>query len=259
MIMIPMVVAQTIPDPAALEPATVTVGERPVPVYLRGPRGGTPMLALHGGYTDPLIDWADLVAQLDPALRIALPVQRGHAGRPVADDEEISPASLAADATALVRELGWRRPVMAGFSLGARAALLASADGVDAAALVLISPRFAAVEEDDLRWMEKRSRKLWPEWDRPDREPARRAMVRGIVGAGIDLEAWAADIGDTPVLFVRGGRDRRALAGEAERVAALVPRARVVTIEGHGHSVQRTATAEVAGHVNRFLAEVLPR
>lgn len=245
--------------PEGLELGAVRVDGRSVPVYRHGPDDGIPMLALHGGYTDPVQDWGMLVGRLDPRLSITLPLLRGHAGREIEPGQTIGPVAVAEDLTAMVAAAGWRRPVLAGFSLGARGAMLAVAGGLEVSALVLLGTRFVAFRAPEFADHERAALERWPAWQDPARAHVLRAMRAGIVAVDIDLEAWVEAIRDVPVLVLRGERDRVVPAAEMERLAELAPWVRMVTVAGRGHRLQDKAADEVAAHVNRFLAEVLSR
>jgi pimeloyl-ACP methyl ester carboxylesterase len=110
-----------------LERRIVEVAGRGVPVYRSTGGGPVELVALHGGFTDPLLDFGRLLPHLDPRLSLILPVLPGHEGRPVNAGDVIGPASIARDVRALADAMGLRRPVLGGFSLGARAAMLAAA------------------------------------------------------------------------------------------------------------------------------------
>ncbi len=237
----------TVPD--TLERDEVTAGGRRVAVYRSGD-GPVHVLALHGGFTDPVLDWAPLAPYLDERLSVVMPVLRGHDGEPVRGGTEIGPLSVADDAAALVEALGWDRPVLAGFSLGARAAMLAAARGVATPALVLVGPRFRAFDAGEFSAMREQVEERSPGWR--GRASALEAMAAGIVDFAIEPDAWAAALGDVPVLVVRGARDR---ISTEEEMARFPGSARVVHVAGHGHRVQATAPDEVASLIGAFLSD----
>ena len=111
----------------------VDVGGQSMPVYRYGD-GSVELVMVHGGFTDPQSDFGRLVAYLDPRLSVTMPVLSGHEGRPASSDDPIGPASIAAELEKLAEAMGWERPILGGFSLGARGAMLAAAGGVPASA-----------------------------------------------------------------------------------------------------------------------------
>ena len=164
-----------------------------------------------------------------------MPVLRGHDGEPVPGGTEIGPSSVADDAAALVEALGWERPVLAGFSLGARGAMLAAARGVATPALVLVGPRFRAFDAGEFSAMREQVEERSPEWR--GRASALEAMAAGIVDFAIGPGEWAAAVGDVPVLVVRGARDRISTEEEMAAVPEQRPR-----------GARRRARAPCAGH-----------
>lgn len=229
----------------------------PVPVYGFGPPEGRRFVLLHGGFSDPVGDFGMFAGKLDPRLSVTAPVLRGHAGRAVAPGETVGPVAVAEDVAALVRSQGWERPVIGGYSLGGRGAMIAAQRGLDVAALVLLAPRFRAFREAEYLDHERVALEVWPAWRDASRGPALAAMRAGIIAVDIELEPWAEAIGDLPVLVLRGERDRLVPRAEFEMLADLAPSVRYVELARRGHRLQDKAADEIAGHINAFLSEVL--
>jgi pimeloyl-ACP methyl ester carboxylesterase len=233
----------------------VEVGDSRVTVFTRD-ADGPQVLGLHGGFTDPVADFGPLVSGLDQRLSLILPVLRAHGGElePVGP---VGPASIAADALDLAAALELDRPVLAGFSLGARAAMLAAAAGLDTPALVLLGPRFVGFGREEFDALQALVFRFSPEWAEPSRAASMRALDAGIVDFSIEPQDWAASIGELPVLVLRGDRDRICSAGEMELFTELLPNARLVTLAGHGHRLGDTAAPQVSELINDFLQDVL--
>lgn len=236
--------------------SVVPVGDEQATVFVRE-GDGPALLFMQGGYSDAVGDFGPIVLGLDPHLAVYAPVLRGHGGELVADEESnIGPVTVADDMVALAGALGLKRPVMGGFSFGGRAAML-SAKRVDAAALVLIGARFAGFDREEFDVMMQLVFRFSPHWADPEWDASRRAMDRGIVGYEIDPESWAADVGDLPILLLRGERDRVATTEQMQLYLDHLPNVRLVTLEGHGHRLMDTAPGETAVAINDFLHDVL--
>jgi pimeloyl-ACP methyl ester carboxylesterase len=234
----------------------VEVAGREVPLYESAGDGTVQLVMLHGGFTDPLSDFGSLLPHLDPRLSLSMPVIAGHGGRPAVAGETIGPVSIAHELRALADAMQWPQPVLGGFSLGARAAMLAAALGVETAGLVLLGTRFGAFSADEFAALERRATRYWPEWAGSERREALAAMAAGIVDFEIEPERWAAELPPgLPVLAVRGEDDRITSARELAAFETLPVDARVLSVPGHGHRVQDTAPADVAALINNFLTE----
>ena len=81
------------------------------------------------------------------------------------------------------------------------------------------------------------------------------AQVDALLAATEDGLEGVADI-DAPTLVVAGGDDRLTPPEEAEELAALMPRARSLTIPGAGHGLVLEAAPDFNEAVLRFLAGV---
>ena len=81
-----------------------------------GPRDGTPILFLHG-CSDSWFSFSRIVGLLPPELRLVIPDQRGH-GESEYPPGGYGPPKLAADAIALLDNLGIASAVVVGHSLG---------------------------------------------------------------------------------------------------------------------------------------------
>ena len=230
-----------------------------------------PTLVLLHGFTQTRQSWRRTIATLGGRRRALAPDLPGH-GHAAA-----RPASFPA-CTGYVRALGGEHFALAGYSMGGRIALhaaLALGDRVDRLVLVGASPGIADPAERAARraaddaladrieaiGVEAFARE-WaalPLWEgQPERVAAAAhadrlrntpeglaAALRGL-GTGVMEPLWDALPSLTvPVTLVVGERDEKFLA-IAERMAAVLPRAEVVVIEGAGHAAQLEAPDAVA-------------
>lgn len=233
----------------------VDVDGQEAPVYRRDGDGEAELVLLHGGFTDPAGDFARLLAHLDARLSVTMPILSGHEGRPSSSEDPVGPASIAQETKALVEAMELERPVLGGFSLGARGAMLAASLGVPTAALVLIGTRFVRFDAGEFDALRRQAMRHLPYWASDERRSAIAAMAAGIVDFEIDSDAWGANLGGLPVLAIRGGDDSISTEPEMARFESLPMPARIVSIPGHAHRVQRSAAAEVGSLINDFLAE----
>jgi 2-succinyl-6-hydroxy-2,4-cyclohexadiene-1-carboxylate synthase len=230
-----------------------------------------PTLVLLHGFTQTRQSWRLTLAELGGRRRALAPDLPGH-GLAAA-----RPASFAA-CTGYVRALGGERFALAGYSMGGRIALHAAfALGSQLDRLVLIgaSPGIADPEERAARraaddaladrieaigveafareWAEL---PLWegqPERvraaahaDRLRNTPAGLAAALRGLGTGVMEPLWDALAGlQVPVTLAVGERDEKFRA-IAARMAAVLPRAEVVVVEGAGHAAQLEQPAAVA-------------
>jgi 2-succinyl-6-hydroxy-2,4-cyclohexadiene-1-carboxylate synthase len=218
-----------------------------------------PLVLLHG-FTQTGRAWDGVRAELPGALA---PDLRGHgaaaAVRPVTFDAVVADLDALAPAGA----------VLAGYSLGGRTALhYAAARPGRLAALVLLSAspgladpgERAARRADDAALADRVEAEgveaFAREWaaqplfadqpphvaaaahaDRLRQDPAGLAAALRGLGTGVMAPLWDALPGiHLPVTLIAGGRDAKFVA-IAEQMAAALPDARVVLVEGAGHAV----------------------
>jgi 2-succinyl-6-hydroxy-2,4-cyclohexadiene-1-carboxylate synthase len=228
------------------------------------------LLLLHG-FTQTRHSWRPVTAALGGRRRAIAPDMPGH-GLAAA-----RPASFAA-CTGYVRALGGDRFALAGYSMGGRVALhaaLALGSRLDRLVLIGAGPGIADVGERAARRAaddalaerieaigveafarEWASLALWegqPERvaaaanaDRLRNTPAGLAAALRGLGTGVMDPLWdALPSLQVPVTLVVGERDEKFRA-IAERMAAALPRADVVVVEGAGHAAQLEAPHAVA-------------
>ena len=260
------------PAPVAELPVhLVRVGE--VDIACRETGQGAPLLLLTG-YACAAETWdATLVAGLASRHRVILCDNRG-VGASTATDTPFSIRLFAADAAGVLGALGIRRADVLGWSMGAMAALdLALTHPDRVGRLVLIG---AAVNRDPvvtavarmgaMSREEFRASLFPPRWSRShpgavDRLPRPSGPVPSAVVArqraaladwgGFDPAALARL--DKPVLLVTGRDDWVTPASQAEALAGMLPRARLVRPREAGHWLMYQDPAALARLVNRFL------
>ncbi|MFF2081476.1 alpha/beta fold hydrolase [Kitasatospora sp. NPDC058162] len=147
---------------------------------------GQPVVLLHGlaGHSG---EWELLAGELSSRHRVVAVDQRGH-GASERRPEDVSRAAYVADVTAVVEQLGLRRPVLVGQSLGGHTAMLtAAAHPALVGGLVLVEAGAGGpnpeVAGEVGGWLDS-----WPT-PFPSREAAAEFLGGGPVGAG-----WAAGL-----------------------------------------------------------------
>jgi 2-succinyl-6-hydroxy-2,4-cyclohexadiene-1-carboxylate synthase len=230
-----------------------------------------PTLVLLHGFTQTRQSWRRVIAELGGRRRALAPDLPGHG------NAAARPASFAA-CTGYVRALGGERFALAGYSMGGRIALhatLALGDRLDRLVLIGASPGIAdpaeraargaaddaladrieaiGVEAFAREWAEL---PLWqgqPERvraaayaDRLRNTPSGLAAALRGLGTGVMEPLWEALPSlAVPVTLAVGERDEKFRA-IAERMAARLPRAEIVVVEGAGHAAQLEQPAAVA-------------
>jgi pimeloyl-ACP methyl ester carboxylesterase len=119
-----------------------------------GPADGPPLLLLHGWMFQSDLNWYRCYGPLaDAGYRVLAIDHRGH-GRGLRTPAAFRLTDCAADAAAVVRELGCGPVVAVGYSMGGAIAQLMARDHRDAVSALVLS----ATAPD---WTEKRMRRLW--------------------------------------------------------------------------------------------------
>lgn len=193
---------------------------------------------------------------------------------------------LAKDALAVVEALGLERPGLIGHSMGGRVTLLlagthparwrwavvedappsltAQSAGLVAAYLASLPPTFPDVAAL-VRFLRRpiplgsreflRYRALTSRWTLPGGDLVFRFTLGRDDSPNEDL--WPVLSGaDLPVLVLRGRGSKVLVAEEAARMAALLPRGRLVTVERAGHVIHGDNPAGYLAAVGGFLGDV---
>lgn len=206
-----------------------------------------PVLALHG-HPGPADTWDEVAAKLSASgrYRFLAITQRGY--DPSGRASSYSLEDFRDDVFGFADALGLDRFVLMGHSMGAMVATLAAE----------LSPGrlLALVLEDSAP-----PREGFPAPPRPEGElPYDWELVAGVFGqlAAPDPAWWDELSGITvPALVIGGGSTSHVPQGLLAEAVALMPQARLVTLEGAGHTAHRTQpdrfTAEVAGFLDNAL------
>ncbi|MGV9369467.1 MULTISPECIES: alpha/beta fold hydrolase [Micromonospora] len=207
-----------------------------------GRAGGRPLVALHGG-TGSGESWATLAAALGATTRTYAPDLRGYGATGPASAYSLE--LVRDDVRGLLDALELPRVTVLGHSSGAVAAhLLARAYPDRVAALVLVEP--PPPVPLGLRLPPRPDGPLPYDW------AAREAFVAELNAPPPTWWEGLAEI-TAPTLVVAGGPASHLPQHELARMAARIPAARLVVVEG-GHAVPAARPAEFATAVRDFLA-----
>ncbi len=251
---------------------------------------GPPVVLVHGWSLSSAVFATEMEALAQRFRVIALDL-RGHGRSPLLHRRPFDLADLGRDLVALTGSLDLKRPVLAGWSMGAQVvleAIPALSGRVAAVALVSATPRFTncdgwphglparsvevlahRVRRDPARAFARFFDDLFVPSEVDGAARARLAALRRAIplpdsaAALAGLEALAAGdqrprLGDLaaarlPVLWVHGGADPICLPGAAREAAARLPRARLELLPGAGHAPFLSRPAAV----HRLLADFL--
>lgn len=251
--------AARLADQGAARPVPSTA--RPVTVHHRldGP-AGAPVVVLSNSLGSSLEMWDPVVAGLSDRFRVVRYDLRGH-GRSPTPPGPYTMDDLAADLIALLDEIGSERISLAGVSIGGMASLAVAArapERVERLVVIGSSARLGPVRAwversrtallDGLapiaevvtpRWVSGTFAASHPEAMSRYREMFSAADPAGYAGcciaiAGMDLTDELARIA-APTLVVVGSDDPATPPEHSRAIAATVPRARLVTLDGGAH------------------------
>jgi pimeloyl-ACP methyl ester carboxylesterase len=239
-----------------------------------GPPDAPPLLAI-GGWIGSWELWTEPFAILSQTWRDIAYDHRG-AGATVAPTASITNDNLLADVFTVLDAYGVERCVLAAESAGAVTALLAALAAPDRiAGLVLVdalwyapprapdNPFLLGLHHDYAATLDWFVNACVPEphsdhikrWGRQILARATQESAIALYRASgeIDLRAELPRVAQ-PALILHGSLDAIQPLAESERLAALLPNAELVVLEGAGHVPTLTRPAEVAAEVNRFFA-----
>lgn len=237
-----------------------------------GERSGQAIVLVHGFASSLVYNWVDpgWVDVLTKAgYRVVAFDHRGHGASDKPDDPTAyTPQRMAGDIGALLSHLGLSHAALFGYSMGARASAYAAlaaperypvlvlgglgsglVEGVgdwDPIADALLAPTLS-----DVVHARGRSFRAFADKTRSDR----RALAACIRGSRADLTAAEVRKIGQPTLIGVGTRDD--IAGSAEQLAALMPRAESFAIEGRDHMLavgDRTFKAKVLKFLSQHWA-----
>jgi pimeloyl-ACP methyl ester carboxylesterase len=205
-----------------------------------GAADAPPMVLVHGSHTDAST-WAAVVPELSGSRRVIALDQRGHGGSP--RTPEYSFELMRDDLLELVDALELEKFLLGGHSMGGTvAAIFAERYAERVSGLILVD---SPPPDGGGDWT------LPPE---PAEDPGFDwAALEAIFAQLADPDpAWWTDLPaiTAPTLVVGGGSTSPAPQELLEKVAALIPDAELVTIEGAGHAIQRTRPAELLAAIH---------
>ena len=248
--------------------------------------GNKPQLVLSHGATDDGLCWSRVAQALESDYDVVMPDARGH-GLTDAPAQGYTAADHAADLAGLIGVLGLERPFIGGHSMGAGTTLrLVSEHPELVRCAFLEDPGFwssdgppanrpdprnsirAVVEDGRLAGRDAtmaRGREMSPTWDESEFGPWADAKLRvrdefltSFGTPGAMRQDWPELLQrvQRPLLLItsdpdRGGIVTPEVALEAQR---LLPRLRVVHLEGAGHNIRREQYDRFLSCVREFLA-----
>ncbi|MBI2895554.1 MAG: alpha/beta fold hydrolase [Deltaproteobacteria bacterium] len=227
--------------------------------------------------------WARQIATLSAHHRVIAPDARGF-GESREVSEALTPAMIAADALALLGELGIDRAIVCGLSMGGYAALELYRQAPSLVqGLVLADTRAAAettpegranreklareVLEKGIDWI---AGEVTPKLVAPDASLQVVAEVRRLIGENTPQGLAAAQRGMAlradsrellgqiacPTLVLVGSVDALTPPSEAESMASAIPQSRLVVLEGAGHLSNLEAPEAFDAALLRFIGEL---
>ncbi len=254
-----------------------------------GVAAATPILCLHG-ITQTAHSWDEVAADLARDYRVLCLDQRGHGDSDWSPDGNYTRQQMAADIDALCDGLGLRGFILCGMSMGGINSIAFTAahpDKVRALIIVDVSPEIQAKGVENIRsfiqaadildsfeaFVERahqfnprrsldniRSRLSHNLKQLPDGkwtwkyDAALRAPSRGFHASALS-NLWddVHKIG-CPTLIIRGGESDILSDESAAKMQAAIPKSRLATVAGAGHSVMGDNPAAFIAAVRNFLA-----
>jgi pimeloyl-ACP methyl ester carboxylesterase len=243
-------------------------------------------VALHGS-TDNGLCWTPVVRALAGDYDVTMPDLRGHGLSERVEPGQ--PVDLAADAIALIDQLGFGRPGLLGHSLGAAIAASVAARWPDRVGLLMLEDppwRDTSSREEDQSRLGKRRQHLddWqhslsqlqaqprdavvaagrgqhPTWNDAEIQSwadAKLQLDLDVFRTGLlDMPPWQEIVTDIicPALLITGDPERGAIVTPevSQDVARRMPQAEIVRIPGAGHSIRRDQVDATLHAITGFL------
>ena len=219
---------------------------------------GVPVVALHGhpgtaatwdGVAGAICAQGDGVDGSAGSSRFLALTQRGYGES--ARTSSYAYADFAADVYGFADALGLESFVLLGHSFGGTIASLAA--GTDSSRLLGLVLEDSVLPRDPRPWRgpERPEGELPYDWD----------LVPAISSQFSDPDpAWWASLADIgcPTLVLAGGSTSHVPQELLAQAAELIPDARLVTLEGAGHTAHRTRPERFAAEVRAFLGALAP-
>lgn len=213
-------------------------------VVTRG--SGAPIVFLHGMGTSAAT-WTRCMELLEDRFTVVAPDLLGHGDSPVLDDPaEYTRDRTLVDVDDIVADLA-EAPVLVGHSLGGYLALAYAATRPDAASGVVVLNTGPGYRDDAKR----------EEWNARSRRNAHRFGVpEQVTTMNLQEDSVVMDrLAEitTPTLVLAGGDDRAEYTGAGQYLERKMPHARLVVVDGGGHSMHEdTHASEVAELIAEF-------
>ncbi|MFM9556194.1 Pimeloyl-ACP methyl ester carboxylesterase [Streptomyces sp. cf124] len=264
------------------------------PLAYQDAGAGTPLVLLHGGFTDHTM-WRDLVPALTAAgHRVIAPDARGHG----ASANASKPFRFTDDLAALLRHLETGPAILVGMSMGGGTAVDTALEHPDLVRALVVSgvgtsePEFmdpwtkdsvaryygTLMSGDIEGWLEvvgeavagphRAVDDVDPDIVRRVRKMSRATALKHTLGEKDwhvpVTDTWARATGITaPTLAINGALDAPDLIAMAERlvttVTAVAPKSHVITIEGVGHYANMEQPDVFTAHLLNWLDSLDPR
>jgi pimeloyl-ACP methyl ester carboxylesterase len=215
-----------------------------VPTRLHVVRSGTgqPIVFLHGMGTSAAT-WQRCMELLDDRFTVVAPDLLGHGSSPVLDDAaEYTRDRTLDDLDDIVADLD-APPVLVGHSLGGYLALAYTATRPTAVRGVVVLNTGPGYRDDTKR----------EEWNARSRRNAHRFGVpEQVTTMNLQEDSVVMDrLAEmtTPTLVLAGGDDRPEYTGAGQYLERKMPDARLVVIDGGGHSMHEDSHADEVAHL----------
>lgn len=253
-----------------------------IPLHYRVDGDGERVFLLFNGATVPLTFWGERAMGLPDLGRVVRFDPRG-VGESGDGPEPFSLVDVAADARALLDQLGVKRAILVGHAWGGRVAQVFARDYPErTAALIICSTgghipatgleadraAMATAERagDRAAW-DKAAARVYCAPGLRERDPAlagelleylwqgRRSSARIAAASRLTPSASYWGTARCPVLLLYGRHDRQATEANARDLRARLPDARLVFIDDAAHLVVREQPERILAEVRRFLEE----
>jgi len=248
--------------------------------------GDKPVMIMAHGSSDNGLCWTNLARELEADYDIIMFDARGH-GLSDPPSRSDGPDSQCEDLAGLIRELGLEKPILMGHSMGSSSVAWFAARYPDIpGAVILEDPRLiprsspnrgttptkAEIEEQRAQMVERNNRtidelvalcmKNTPQWGKCECEfwaPSKKLhhpnnVYRRLIGRGPEKSELFPKIA-APTLILKADAQGD-VRKQNEEIAALLPKGRIVHIEGARHNVRRDQKEALIKALKAFLKEL---